>query len=251
MKNITMAVVVAGLVLALPGARAEEVADAGAWKSEVVGGVAVTDGNSETMVYNVGVATERKQGAHEFKAGAAYNYGETTVEDSTGESVDNKTADNIQGAAQYNRLFNERLFGFVKLTGLSDDLALIDYRFIGGPGLGYYVVKSATRSLALEAGPSYLAERVDGEDDEALLLRVAERFEQTFESGAKIWQAAEYMPQADDFDVYLLNAEVGAEAILSGNLNLRVVAQDRYDSEPALDREKNVLTVTAAVVVKL
>ena len=65
-----------------------------------------------------------------------------------------------------------------------------------------------------------------------------------------MWGAVEYLPIADNLSDYLLNGELGTEAALNAKLSLRVVAQDRYNSEPPTDRKSNDLLMTAAVVYK-
>ena len=55
------------------------------------------------------------------------------------------------------------------------------------------------------------------------------------------------MPEASDFDNYLLTGEVGAEADINDRLSLRVVLQDRYDSTPAAGKERNDLSLIAGL----
>lgn len=220
-------------------------------ESELVGGLTLNDGNSENMQLNVGLATKGTYGQNEMKAGVAFNYGESTVDNDDGTSTDEKTTDNVKGDAQYNRLFNERTYGNVLASALTDDIADIDYRTIVGLGLGQYLVKSDTRMLALEAGPAYLFEKVGGEENDTALLRVAQRAEQKFANGAKIWESVEYLPEVEDFGAYLLNAEAGVDAAINSAMSLRVVVQDRYDSEPAPGSEENDLSITAGLVYKL
>ena len=52
-------------------------------------------------------------------------------------------------------------------------------------------------------------------------------------------------------DSTAFSAEVGVEAPLQGKLNLRVVLQDKYDSQPGEDLEKNDLVLIAGVGIKL
>ena len=57
----------------------------------------------------------------------------------------------------------------------------------------------------------------------------------------------EYLPEAEDFDNYLLTAEVGIEAAVSTRVSLRVVLQDKYDNTPALGAERNDLSLIAGL----
>jgi hypothetical protein len=78
-------------------------------------------------------------------------------------------------------------------------------------------------------------------------LRVAERFEHKFESKARIWHNLEWIPQIDDFDNWILNAEVGVSAPVYKALDVRLVAQDTYNNRPAFERLKNDLKLLAGV----
>ncbi|MCE9615732.1 MAG: DUF481 domain-containing protein [Lentisphaerae bacterium] len=249
---VTMAAVACATAMVGVGAAlAADEAPAMGWKSEVVGGLGLTAGNSKTMTINAGAATQERSETGEFRANVDYKYGESTIEDDKGKEIDDTTTDNVQGGAQYNYLLSLRNYALVQLTAVHDAIADIQYRVIGGPGLGHYLLKRANRQLSVETGVAFLGEEVNHETDNAILFRAAERFEQSFEVGSKIWESAEYLPQSDDFGVYLITAEVGAEALMSKSMSLRVVVQDRYDSEPAEDRDENDLTVTAGLVYKL
>lgn len=242
---------VGGIWAGVAGAQDAAKGDTAGWESEVVAGVSLADGNTESTLATVGLATVNRHGANEYTAKADYTYGETTVQDAEGKSVDQKNVDNAKAQAQANHLFTARQYGYIQANGLYDDIADIAYRVIVGPGAGHYVVKAERTWLKLELGPSALLEEVGGEKDESMLLRAAQLFEHKTTAGARVWQSAEYLPQVDDFDVYLLNAEVGAESALTPSMNLRVVVLDRYDSQPAAEREYNDVSVTAGLVLKL
>ena len=137
------------------------------------------------------------------------------------------------------------------VSALYDDIAKVDYRVILNPGLGAYLVKHDRLTFSVEAGPAYVIEKVDGETDDYLALRLAERIDFTLSPTAKVWQSAEYLPKIDDFDAYLLNAELGVEAALNSRLNLRVVLQDKYNSTPAGGLDKNDVALIAGISVAL
>ena len=136
-------------------------------------------------------------------------------------------------------------------TAAYDDVADVDYRATLGPGLGAYLVKNEKRELSLEAGPSYLWEKVAGASDDYLALRFAERYVCQALKNAKLVQSLEYLPEAEDFDNYLLMGEIGIEAAMSEHLNLRVVLQDKYDNTPASGKERNDLSLIAGVGISM
>lgn len=259
MKKFLMMLVAAGL--AVSAQAAEKKVDEAAAKKDgfttaLNAGLTLTDGNSETLAANASLVTEgEKQGLGSLRAGVEGNYGEstatrtTTAADGTTTTTDEneKTVNNAKLFANVKKTLSPRTFALLDGSALYDDIALVDYRAMLGPGLGVYLVKNDKRELSLEAGPSYVWEKVDGISDDYLALRFAERYTCQATKTAKLVQALEYTPEASDFDNYLLTAEIGIEAAMNEHLTLRVVVQDKYDSTPAVDAEYNDVSLIAGL----
>ena len=210
------------------------------WESVATAGVTLTSGNSKTFLATIGVNANRKWSHDELLLGASAGYGETTT--GTRAPNDNRTDTTqqyIKGFSQYNHLFNARLYGGFRVEGLYDKIAAVDYRFTLSPLAGYYIVKEPATSFAVEAGPSIVIEKVAGDEHTYWGGRIGERFEHKFKKGAKIWESAEWITQLDDVENWLLNAEAGVSAPIVKALDVRIVAQDTYDNQPAPGRLKN------------
>ena len=259
MKKIA---VMLALAMAVSASAAEKKTEEAAapndgWTTALNAGLTMTDGNSETMAANVGLATEgEKDGLGSVIAGADFNYGESTVssaatDPATGESVvtetEETTVENAKAFVNVKKTLSPKTFAYVDGSVLYDDVALIDYRATLGPGLGFYLLKNDKRQLSLEAGPSYVWEKVDGASNDYLALRFAERYSCQATKTAKLVQSLEYLPEAEDFDNYLLTAEIGVEAAMNDHLSLRVGLQDKYDSTPAAGAERNDLSLIAGL----
>ena len=248
-------IVVAGLVAL--GLQAQEAAPAGAstFEKSLALGVNLTDGNSETMMANGSLLLAgEKDRLGSFKAGMEGNYGENTtrtVVDGVEVEEDETTVSNAKIFGNVKKTLSPRTYVYLDGSVLNDDIAEIDYRATVGPGLGLYLVKSDSQALSVEGGLAYVWEEVSDVENDYLALRLAESFEYKFAERSKIWQSIVYMPEAEDFDNYLITAEVGVEAPLQGKLNLRVVLQDKYDSQPGEGLEKNDLVLIAGVGIKL
>lgn len=222
-------------------------AETGGCKNTLGAGVTLTDGNSETLQANAALLTEgEKEGLGSIRAGVEANYGESTVA-----SNKETTVENIRAFASVKKTITARTFGSISADVLYDDVAQIDYRATLGPGLGFYAIKNDRTSLSVEAGPSYVWEKVADTTDDYLALRFAERYDHALSTTAKLWQSLEYLPKADDFSDYLMTAEVGAEAALNARINLRMVLQDKYDSTPGVGLEKNDLSLIAGISLSL
>ncbi len=238
---------------------AEEAAQSG-FETKLSAGLTMTDGNSETLAMNASLVTEgAKEGLGSVIAGVEANYGENTVKteasDAEGNTVvnesDEKTIENAKAFFNVKKTLSPMTFASLDGSVLHDDMASIDYRATLGPGLGVYVVKSDQRELSLEAGPSYVWEKVDGISNDYLALRFAQRYTCQVLPNAKLVQSLDYLPEAEDFDNYLLTAEVGVEAAMSERLGLRVVVKNQYDNRPAAGAERNDLSVIAGLSLTL
>jgi putative salt-induced outer membrane protein YdiY len=216
-------------------------ADTNLWQSSVSLGFTLTKGNSDTVQGVAKWLTARKWDQNELRFGADGTYGE----------ADGKTTAQVfHGFAQYNRLFSDRLFGYIRLDGYHDRIADIDYRFVLSPGMGYYFIKNERTLLSAEVGPGYILEKKGGRTDDYVTIRFAERFEQKLGEKARLWQSLEYLPQVDDWGNYILNGEIGVESPLSAALSLRAYIQDTFTSQPAEGRKENDVKLVTAVAYK-
>lgn len=207
----------------------------------------LNEGNSENLNINTGLSSRYKSGLNEISSSLEYSFGEATVRDSEGVRSEQTTTDRIQAESQVNHLLTERAYALLGLNALKDRIADIQYRTIVGPGLGYFLIREEGHQLSVEAGMAYLMEKVSEETDDYLIFRLAQRYERALGDNAEIWQSLEYLPQAEDFVNYFVNAELGAKARLNGNLGLRMVLQNRYDNTPADSAKRNDLRITAGL----
>jgi hypothetical protein len=209
------------------------------WESTVTAGVSLTRGNSKTFLGTVNIATKRTWTSDEALAGASAGYGETTTTVG-GVKSDSTTDSYIKAFGQYNHLFTPRTYLGLRLAGEHDDVAAVGYRVTLSPLVGYYFIKETNTTFAAEIGPSYVREKFFHEDvHNYIALRIGERAEHKFDSGAKIWESVEWLPKIQDFQNYLVVAEAGVSAPISKALSVSLIVQDSYKSVPASGKLKN------------
>ncbi|HEY6169501.1 MAG TPA: DUF481 domain-containing protein [Verrucomicrobiae bacterium] len=202
----------------------------------------LTSGNTETVLFGADINAAKKGKVNEYLLGAAGSYGEN-------QSVKNNEL--LRGFGQWNRLFNERLYGFLRGEAFHDGIAGVKYRLTGAGGLGYYLIKSEGTRLSLEGAPGYVYEKLNSGENKFVTIRLAERFEQKLSATARLWQTAEYLPNVESWTRdYVVNAELGVQADISKKLALRSVLSDTYDSTPSVGRKSNDLKLTTGVVYK-
>ena len=211
------------------------------WEKSASAGLSLTKGNSDTLLFTADILAARKWTQDELSLGASISYGENN---------DVKNNEAMRAFAQWNHLFTERFYGYLRAEGLHDAVADIEYRVTLSPGVGYYFIKNETTRLSGEVGPGVVFEKQGSTTREYFTARIAERFEHKLSDRAKIWQSLEFLPQIDDFNNYIINAEVGVESALTKKLSVRVYAQDTYDNEPAPGRKNNDLKLVSALAWK-
>ena len=213
------------------------------WETSAAAGLTLTKGNSDTLLATLSLDTKRKWARDEASAGIAGGYGENDGDENT---------EFVKAFGQYNRLFTERFYGGLRIDASYDGIANLDYRVTVSPLLGYYLIKEAKTSLAVEAGPSLVLEKYKGEDSDTYLgARFAERFEHQLPDTTKIWQSLEYVPRVDRWtEKYVITGEAGIDTAISKRWSLRVVFQDIYDSEPASGNKNNDLRLIAGTAYK-
>jgi putative salt-induced outer membrane protein YdiY len=207
----------------------------------------LTRGNSETLLATLSLDSKRKWARDEASPGISGGYGESKVND-----VNTKNTEFVQAYGQYNHLFTDRFYGGVRLDGQYDGIAGINYRFKVSPMVGYYLIKNDKMTLAAEAGPSLIYEKLAGQSAHGYwAARFAERFEYKLTATTKVWESLEYLPKVDDWSKnYLLNFEAGIDTSISKQWSLRVVFQDQYASEPANGRKQNDMRLLAGTAFK-
>ena len=211
------------------------------WESSVSLGLTATAGNVNSALATGNLRTHRKTPLDEWNLGADAAYGEVS-------SV--KNSETLHGFVQYDHLFSEHWYGYMRADALHDAIADVAYRFTFSPGAGYDFIKDKETSLAGEAGPAILYEKLDDEYHTYPTLRLAERFEHKFDGHARLWQNVEFLPPFTDPRAFLVNAEVGVETPLTKHLSLQTYVQDNYANRPAPGFKDNDVKLVSALAIK-
>ncbi len=201
------------------------------WNSSITAGLTLTRGNSDTLLTTAKFATNKKTPLNEFNLGADAAYGSAN---------DVENVETYHGFGQWNHLFSENWYGYLRAEGLHDGIADVEYRATLTSGIGYYLIKNTNTTFSAEAGPGYIAQRVGEVDDSYATWRMAEKFEHKFNKGsARVWENVEFLPKIGMWSNYLVNSEIGVESALYKSLSLQVFIDDNYNSVPASDRKRN------------
>lgn len=211
------------------------------WESSITLGATATAGNVNSALATGNFQTHKKTPVDEWNLGVDAVYGEVS-------SV--KNSETLHGFVQYNHLYSEHWYGYMRGDALHDGIADVAYRFTFSPGAGYYFIKDKETSLAGEVGPAILYEKLDDEYHTYPTLRLGERFEHKFDGHARLWQNVEFLPPFTDPRAFLINAEVGVDTPLSKHLSLQTYIQDNYANRPAPGFKDNDVKLVSALAVK-
>jgi len=148
------------------------------WEKTAAVGLTLTSGNSDTLLFTANALGVKKWRKNELSLGANMAYGEDSS------VVNNQT---FGAFGQYDRLINEKLFGYGRVEALHDAIADVDLRLTIGPGAGYFFIKNDKTNLRAEIGPSFVIERLGTGDDSFATLRVAEKFTHKLGEKARLW----------------------------------------------------------------
>jgi len=240
-RNLLCLAAIAALAVSAFGQSAPTATPNTGWITSAAFGFTLAKGNTDNMLMTGNLLSSKKWGRNEMDLGIDGTYGET-------DGI--RSAGNVHGFDQYNRLVTERLFALIRVDALNDSIADVDYRVTISPGMGYYFIKTTNTFLRAEAGPGFVFEKVGGKTHSYGTLRVAERFETKINNQVKLWQSIEYLPALEDFNDFVVNAEIGLDTSLTKKLSLRTFVQDTYDNTPALGLEKNDVKLVVALAYK-
>ena len=92
-----------------------------------------------------------------------------------------------------------------------------------------------------------MAEKKGGEQEGFAAGRLAQYLEILVADDLQVWESVEFVQNLEDSAIYFVNAEIGLETVLTGSLSLRFTVEDRYDNQPADDKEANDFLTTTSL----
>jgi putative salt-induced outer membrane protein YdiY len=220
-----------GVAMVLPVvAEDSSVVEQTGWESSVDFGLSLSKGNTDNMLLRLGAKTEKKEGADAYFASASYTYGEEDSE---------ANEDEILGKATWKHTYSGKNFFGLRFDARRDAFADIDYRFSLNATYGYYWIDTEKTIFSTELGLGVTTEDKGSGNVTYLNGLFDQHFEHKFNDNAKFYQNLAFAPRLDNFDDYRIEFEMGLETKITETLAFKVSLEDRYESIPADDKEKN------------
>lgn len=214
---------------------AEEVTEEPKWDGQVSAGWTSTRGNSSTDSLSVSTSAEKRREKDRISLGADYAYGRQKVP-TTGKKETSEDWWRVLG--KYDYFFKPKWYSFVNGRYEVDKVALLDYRILGGAGLGHQFIENETTNFSLEAGLAYQMESFDvpaGTDDgdDQLTAQAGYKLTHQIKDNIKFLHDLSYFPSTEEFSDYYLTTSGEIRAHFTENMFSSFKAIFNYDASPA------------------
>ena len=217
------------------------------WHGSVSLAYNATRGNTFENAGTVLVNVNRRWEKDRFRGDFGYYYSESGSNSSDAE----KTTDKWRAELQHDHFWLPKVYHYENLQWERDEIQLLDARYRVGLGLGYQWLdgdvlwQAGKWSFSQELGANWVREEYkdsdSGSDGGFCAVRYAHHALWTppwFEK-CGFFHNAEILPQVDDWEKYLVKADVGFSAPLAYDWTLDVRVEWEHNSQPANDRRPN------------
>lgn len=212
----------------------------GTWIGTAGVGLALTNGNSDTLNFNLAFdITRDPKTRNVMKWTGLFLRGEQ------------------EGALSTNRLslafrdqytLNDRTFAFGRIDYLRDTFKLIDYLVAPTVGIGYKILDTTPTKFSVDGGIGAVWEKNPDRDVRtAAALTAGERFEHAIGATSTLTHAATALWKANELSDGLYTLSIGVSAKLSNRLQLSVNLLDTFKNQPPTraTRKNDIALVTA------
>lgn len=197
-----------------------------AWSGEGAFNAGVTTGNTETTDVGLGLKLRHDGGDWVQSGEFVADYGET-------DNVESRNR--IFAAGQVDRIFDDRLSAYGRLTWERDEFSGFENRYFAGLGLAWKAVDTEAMKWTIEGGPGYKVDEVRATlvdpavTEDSFGARAGSKFEYAFSDAVSLSNTSEIVYA--DTSTQLSNV-IALTANLWGNLNARVSLDVRHDTDP-------------------
>ena len=199
--------------------------------------------NSATVLANV----NRRWDKDRFNANFGYYYSETG---STRENKE-KSTDRWELEGQHDHFWAAKIYSYENARFEQDDIARLDYRLRLGAGAGYQWLDGYNSDITgkwsfnQEVGAAWIknsyVDQPPSADDSYATVRYAHHltYHPKWNPGIEGFHNLEFLPQVDDWDNYLIKADVGFTTKIVMDFDLLCKIEWDYNSMPSVGRKSS------------
>lgn len=211
-------------------------------------GLSLARGNARTSTLTTGVAAVRATKNDQTKVFFNQIYATAQIN-----NVNSATANAARGGVSYDHNINSRLFYNIQGTGEYDNFQNLNFRGVGGAGLGFHAIKTDRTILDLIAGGDYAREifttytrnlgELNGGDDFNYKLSGITSLTQAF----RVFYAPAQEQPLTGRQQYRMNFDLGAATKIYKALSWQVTVSDKFLNTPPIGRKRNDILLTTGL----
>ncbi len=204
------------------------------WSAHVELSFVRTDGNTKTQTFSEKLEIKREGEVNRLylKNSALY----ATQEGS-------ETANRLDVNGRWERLFTNRFFGFLTAGYERDKFSGYEYKWNGGPGVGYDVLRTERQELKTLLSTLYYYNRIENDGiDNYSTLKAELYYQWKILENLKLKEDLSYILNLSDTETYFVNSETSLEAKVNEHLSLGVGYKVAYQNKPPSPEVKKIDT---------
>ncbi len=139
------------------------------------------------------------------------------------ENDENTSANKYNIELDYNHMLSEKLYSYMGINYIKDELSDYDYRLDIGPGLGYKVLEDGIQTVDIQGGLDYAYDKYnDGSKDNYLAGRGELNYKYRFSENVEFKQMISYLSSFEDGKKYFAVSDSAIGVKMTQNLSLGV-----------------------------
>lgn len=187
-------------------------------------GIGIASGNSNTDNYHIDGTMVARTPRNRYTVAAEYNHEE---------AEDILVKQNWLGLIKYDYFISDQWFFFNSATFESDEFADLELRSALAAGMGYQFFESDTRSLSIEAGPSYIDENYEDAEDQSFVgARWAINYNQHLWDGISFFHYDEGLMGLEDTDDISIRSRTGFNMEVTERVIAKLQTAIDWDNTP-------------------
>ena len=160
------------------------------------------------------------------------------------ESDENTSANKYNVELDYNHMINKKLYSYMGINYIKDQLSDYDYRLNIGPGLGYKLLEDEIQTIDIQGGLDYAYDKYNnGLKDNYLAGRTELNYKYKFSENLDFKQMISYLASFEDTNKYFVVSDSAFEVNMTKNLSLGVSYNMDYTNQTQKEKlDKKFLT---------
>ena len=160
------------------------------------------------------------------------------------ESEEKTSANKYNIELDYNHMINEKLYSYMGINYIKDELSDYDYRLNMGPGLGYKLIEDEIQTVDIQGGLDYAYDKYkNGTNDNYLAGRTELNYKYKFSENLDFKQMISYLASFEDANKYFVVSDSSLEVNMTKNLSLGVSYNMDYTNQTQKEKlDKKFLT---------